>query len=258
LSEANENRDWRIYSYFAHILINHARKLYANDSFGIDIEETVYVLDALTIDLCLRVFPWATFRKNKAAFKLHTLLDLRGNIPTFISITDGKVHDVNILDELIPEVGAFYVMDRGYLDFHRLLTMNQNLVFYIIRFKKNTKYRRVYSSPVDKSTGLICDQIVVLTGNKSEVDYPDKLQRIHYIDSVTNKHFNLATNNFNLPALTIIKLYKSRWQVELFFKWIKQHLKIKTFYGTTENAVKTQIWIAVSTYIFWSRLSKKN
>ena len=257
LAEANENRDWRIYSDFAHMLINHARKLYANDSFGIDIEETVYALDASTIDLCLSVFPWATFRKNKAAVKIHTLLDLRGNIPTFISITDGKVHDVNILDELIPEVGAFYVMDRGYLDFHRLFTMNQNLAYFIIRFKKNTKYRRVYSSPVDKSTGLICDQIVVLTGNKSKVDYPDKLRRIHYFDSVTNKHFNFATNNFNLPTLTITKLYKSRWQVELFFKWIKQHLKIKTFYGTTENAVKTQIWIAVSTYVLVAIIKKE-
>ena len=257
LAEANENRDWRIYSDFAHILINHARKLYANDSFGVDIEETVYALDASTIDLCLSVFPWATFRKNKAAVKLHTLLDLRGNIPTFISITDGKVHDVNILDELIPEVGAFYVMDRGYLDYHRLFTIHQSLAFFIIRFKKNTKYRRVYSSPVDKSTGLICDQIVVLTGSKSKVDYPDKLRRIHYFDSVTNKHFNFASNNFNLPALTITQLYKSRWQVELFFKWIRQHLKIKIFYGTTENAVKTQIWIAVSTYVLVAIIKKE-
>ncbi len=257
LAEANENRDWRIYSDFAHILINHVRKLYANDSFGVDIEETVYALDASTIDLCLSVFPWATFRKNKAAVKLHTLLDLRGNIPTFISITDGKVHDVNILDELIPEVGAFYVMDRGYLDYHRLFTMHQSLAFFIIRFKKNTKYRRVYSSTVDKSTGLICDQVVVLTGHKSKIGYPDKLRRIHYFDSVTNKHFNFATNNFNLPALTITQLYKSRWQVELFFKWIKQHLKIKTFYGTSENAVKTQIWIAVSTYVLVAIIKKE-
>lgn len=257
LAEANENRDWRIYSDFAHILINHARKLYANDSFGVDIEETVYALDASTIDLCLSVFPWATFRKNKAAVKLHTLLDLRGNIPTFISITDGKVHDVNILDELIPEVGAFYVMDRGYLDYNRLFTMHQSLAFFIIRFKKNTKYRRVYSSPVDKSTGLICDQVVVLTGHKSKIGYPDKLRRINYFDSVTNKHFNFATNNFNLPALTITQLYKSRWQVELFFKWIKQHLKIKTFYGTSENAVKTQIWIAVSTYVLVAIIKKE-
>ena len=257
LAEANENRDWRIYSDFAHILINQARKLYANDSFGVDIEETVYALDASTIDLCLSVFPWATFRKNKAAVKLHTLLDLRGNIPTFISITDGKVHDVNILDELITEVGAFYVMDRGYLDYHRLFTMHQSLAFFIIRFKKNTKYRRVYSSPVDKSTGLICDQVVVLTGHKSKIGYPDKLRRIHYFDSVTNKHFNFATNNFNLPALTITQLYKSRWQVELFFKWIKQHLKINTFYGTSENAVKTQIWIAVSTYVLVAIIKKE-
>jgi hypothetical protein len=267
LAEANENRDWRIYSDFAHILINHARKLYANDSFGIDIEETVYALDVYWFSVnwnfpCFELVLNDNPNRRRKCVRierviLHTLLDLRGNIPTFISITDGKVHDVNILDELIPEVGAFYVMDRGYLDFHRLFIMNQNLAFFIIRFKKNTKYKRLYSSHVDKSTGLICDQVVVLTGNKSKVDYPEKLRRIHYFDSVTNKHFNFATNNFNLPALTITQLYKSRWQVELFFKWIKQHLKIKTFYGTTENAVKTQIWIAVSTYVLVAIIKKE-
>ncbi len=257
LSDANENRDWRIYQDFAQVLIQEARSLYINDDFGLELDETVYALDASTIDLCLSSFPWAKFRKTKSAVKLHTLLDLRGNIPTFISITDGKVHDVNILDELIPEPGAIYLMDRGYLDFKRLYNWNQNLAFFVTRAKKNTGLRRIYSNPIDKTTGLRCDQIVMLTGYLSKKAYPEKLRRIKFYDSETENTLVFLTNNFVLPALTIADLYRCRWQVELFFKWIKQHLRIKKFFGTSENAVKTQIWIAVSVYVLVAIVKKR-
>jgi hypothetical protein len=256
LAHANEKRDWRIYAEFAHTLIHMARKLYANEDFGVELNHTVYALDATTIDLCLSVFPWATFRKHKGGIKLHTLLDLRGNIPSFIRVTEAIVHDVNILDELIIEPGAFYVMDRGYLDFARLYTFTQHSAFFITRAKSNTKYRRLYSHPVDKSTGLMCDQTIVLTGFYSRQDYPDKLRRIRYVDPETGDCLTFLTNNFSLPALTIAKLYKCRWQVELFFKWIKQHLRIKSFYGTSDNAVKTQIWIAISVYVLVAIVKK--
>jgi hypothetical protein len=257
LAEANENRDWRIYRDFAQILIHTARNLYANEPFGLDLNETVYALDASTIDLCLSLFPWAKFRKTKAAVKLHTLLDLRGNIPSFISITDGKIHDVNILDELIPEAGAIYVMDRGYLDFSRLYCIHQYSAFFVTRFKTNTKFERVYSHKIDKSEGVICDQTVVLTGVHSKKEYPEKLRRIRYIDVKKQKRFDFMTNHFGLPSLTIAELYKNRWNVELFFKWIKQHLRIKAFFGTSENAVKTQIWIAISVYVLIAIIRKK-
>jgi uncharacterized protein DUF4372/DDE family transposase len=257
LAYANENRDWRIYCDFAQVLIHVARELYANDDFGLDLEETVYALDASTIDLCLSLFPWAKFRQSKGAIKLHTLLDLRGNIPSFIAITDGKVHDVNILDELTPEPGAIYVMDRGYLDFVRLYTLNQFAAFFVIRLKRNTKFRRLYSHPVDRTTGLLCDQTIVLSGQYSKTDYPDKLRRVKFIDVENNKRFNFLTNQFMLPALTIAEIYKNRWHVELFFKWIKQHLRIKSFYGTSENAVKTQVWIAVSVYVLVAIIKKR-
>jgi hypothetical protein len=256
LADANEKRDWRIYAEFAHTLIHMARKLYANEDFGVELDHTIYALDATTIDLCLSVFPWATFRKHKGGIKLHTLLDLRGNIPSFIRVTEAIVHDVNILDELIIEPGAFYVMDRGYLDFARLYTFTQRSAFFITRAKSNTKYRRLYSHPVDKSTGLMCDQTIVLTGFYSRKDYPDKLRRIRYVDPKTGDCLTFLTNNFSLPALTIAKLYKCRWQVELFFKWIKQHLRIKAFYGTSDNAVKTQIWIAISVYVLVAIVKK--
>ena len=242
LSNANRVRDWRIYADFANALINIARRLYADEDFGVELRETVYALDATTIDLSLSVFPWAKFRQKKAAIKLHTLLDLRGNIPTFIHISDGKLHDVNVLDILIPEPGSYYIMDRGYLDFKRLYTVNQYTAFFVIRAKKNFKFRRLYSNPVDKNKGLKCDQIVVLTGPKSSKYYPDKLRRIKYYDADRDKLLVFLTNNFSLPAFTVTLLYKSRWQIELFFKWIKQNLRIKSFYGDTENAVKTQIW----------------
>jgi transposase len=257
LADANEKRDWRIYADFAQVLIRIARDLYADDEFGVELDETVYALDASTIDLCLSLFPWAKFRKRKAAVKMHTLLDLRGNIPTFISITEGKVHDVNVLDELIPEPGAFYIMDRGYLDFSRLFTMNEYLAFFVIRSKSNTRFRRVYSRSVDKSTGLRCDQTIVLTGKDSSKDYPNKLRRVKFYDEKTNKRFSFLTNNFFVPALTVAELYKCRWQIELFFKWIKQHLRIKAFYGTSENAVKSQIWIAVSVYVLVAIVKKR-
>ena len=244
LAYANENRDWRIYCDFAQVLIHIARKLYADEDFGLELEETVYALDASTIDLCLSLFPWAKFRKTKAAVKLHTLLDLRGNIPTFIAITDGKVHDVNILDELIPEPGAIYVMDRGYLDFTRLYTIHQGGAFFVIRSKSNTRFSRVYSHRVDKSTGIQCDQSITLSGFYPKKEYPEKLRRVKFFDVEKKRRFNFLTNQFALPAITIAELYRSRWQIELFFKWIKQHLRIKAFYGTSENAVKTQIWIA--------------
>jgi len=257
LADANERRDWRIYADFAQSLIQTARRLYIDEDLGLELDNTVYALDATTIDLCLSVFPWAHFRQTKAAVKLHTLLDLRGNIPSFIHISDGKLHDVNVLDVLLPEPGAFYVMDRGYLDFERLYQLNLASAFFVIRAKANLKFRRLYSRPVDKDAGLRCDQTVVLTGFYSSQHYPDKLRRIKYYDAETNKRFVFLTNNFNLPALTIAELYRCRWQVELFFKWIKQHLRIKSFFGTSANAVKTQIWIAVSIYVLVAIIKKR-
>lgn len=257
IADANENRDWRIYAELAQHLIATARDLYRSDSFLDDLDETVYALDSTTIDLCLSVFPWANFRKTKAAIKLHTLLDLRGNIPSFIHISDGKLHDVNALDLLPIEAGAYYVMDRGYLDFRRLFTLNQASAFFVTRAKSNTKYRRLYSHPVDRATGLVCDQTVVLTGVASQKDYPVSLRRVKFHDLETGKTLVFLSNNFSLPALTIAQLYRSRWQVELFFKWIKQHLRIKTFFGTSENAVKTQVWIAVSVYVLVAIMKKR-
>lgn len=257
LAEANEKRDWRIYAELAQHLIGTARELYRDDSFLEELNETVYALDATTIDLCLSVFPWAPFKKNKAAIKLHTLLDLRGNIPTFIHISDGKLHDVNALDHLCLEAGAYYVMDRGYVDFERLYSFNQVPAFFVTRSKANMKFKRRYSQPVDKSTGLRCDQIIILTGYYSCKRYPDTLRRVKFKDASTGKLLIFLTNNFTLPALTIAQLYRSRWQVELFFKWIKQHLRIKRFYGTSENAVKAQVWIAVSVYVVVAILKKR-
>jgi len=257
LAYANENRDWRIYADFAQVLIHIARDLYADEDFGVELDETVYALDASTLDLCLSLFPWARFRKTKGAVKLHTLLDLRGNIPSFISITEGKVHDVNILDELIPEPGSVYIMDRGYLDFERLYLLHQCMAFFIIRSKRNTQFRRLYSHPIDKTTGLRCDQTIVLTGTTTKKHYPDKIRRVKFFDAQKGRSFSFLSNNFIVPALVIAELYRCRWQVELFFKWIKQHLRIKAFYGTSENAVKTQIWIAVSVYVLVAIVKKK-
>jgi hypothetical protein len=249
LADANETRDWRIFADFAHVLIAKARRLYQQDEFGVELEQTVYALDSTTIDLCLALFPWAQFRRHKAAIKLHTLLDLRGSIPSFIHITHGKVHDVQVLDVLLPEPGSFYVMDRGYVDFARLHILNQGFAFFVIRSKANLQFRRLYSHRVDKTTGLRCDQTIALTGPLTSQLYPEKLRRVRYFDLTHQQGFTFLTNNFTLSALTITQLYKSRWQVELFFKWIKQHLRIKAFYGTTENAVKTQVWIAISVYV---------
>ena len=257
LADANELRDWRIYSDFAQILIHEARHLYAEDDFGLELNDTVYALDSSTIDLCLSVFPWARFRKTKAAVKLHTLLDLRGSIPTFIWITDGKVHDVNVLDHLIPEPGAIYIMDRAYLDFRRLYQLHQAGAIFVIRSKTNTGLRRLYSHKVDKTTGVKYDQTVLLTGFYSSKDYPDKLRRIKFYDAEKERSFIFLTNKFSLPAPTIAELYRYRWRVEIFFKWIKQHLRIKKFYGTSENAVKTQIWIAISTYVLVAIMKKR-
>lgn len=257
LADANENRDWRIYADFAQVLIHTARGLYCQDEFGLQLDHTAYALDASTIDLCLSVFPWAKFRKHKGAVKLHTLLDLRGNIPSFIWITDGKTHEVNVLDELLPEPGAFYVMDRGYIDFLRLHFLALSMAYFVIRAKKNLKCRRLCSRPVDKSTGLKVDQTIVLTGIKTAKEYPDKLRRIKYYDKETKRTFVFLSNNFIIDALTIAMLYKLRWQIELFFKWIKQHLRIKAFYGTSENAVKSQIWIAVSIYVLVAIIKKR-
>jgi hypothetical protein len=257
LADANEKRDWRIYADFAQVLIHQARDLYSNEDFGLELDETVYALDSTTIDLCLSLFPWAKFRKTKGAVKLHTLLDLRGSIPVFIEITDGKFHDVNILDILIPEAGSFYIMDRGYIDFERLYSLYLSQANFIIRAKSNFQFRRIYSHPVDKSTGLKCDQTINLTGINVSKDYPEKLRRVHYIDQETNDDLVFITNNFTLSAITIAKLYKCRWQVELFFKWIKQHLRIKSFFGTSENAVKTQIWIAVTIYVLIAIVKKR-
>jgi hypothetical protein len=257
LADANETHDWRIYADFAHVLIGIARPLYAQDPIGVDLDESLYALDSTTIDLCLSLFPWARFRKHKAAVKMHTLLDLHGNIPTFIHITDGTVHDVNILDELLPEVGAFYVMDRGYIDFERLYVFTMCLAFFVVRTKENILLQRRYSHPVDKSIGVRSDQTVILTAIDSATAYPDALRRVSYYDADTDKRLKFLTNNFVLPALTIAHIYKSRWQVELFFKWIKQHLRIKAFFGTSENAVKTQIWIAVSVYVLVAIIRKR-
>ena len=257
LADANETRDWRIHAEFAQCLIAQARKLYAGDSFGIELENTTYALDSTTIDLCLSLFPWALFRTTKSAVKMHTLLDLRGNIPSFIHISDGKLGDVNVLDVLVLEAGAIYVMDRGYLDFARLYLLHQAQAFFVTRAKSNTRLRRVYSAAVDRSTGIICDQTVALTGATSRKDYPAQLRRIRFKDPETGKTLVLLTNNFNLSAAIICALYKARWQVELFFKWIKQHLRIKKFYGNSENAVKSQIWIAVSVYVLVAIIKKR-
>jgi IS4 transposase len=257
LADANEARDWRMHAEFAHRLIEQARKLYAGDSFGIELENTTYALDSTTIDLCLSLFPWALFRTTKSAVKMHTLLDLRGNIPSFIYISDGKLGDVNVLDVLEIEPGAIYVMDRGYLDFARLYLMHQTHAFFVTRTKSNTKFRRVYSAPVERSTGIICDQTIMLTGVISRKDYPEHLRRIRFKDPDTGKTLVFLTNNFAFPAATICALYKRRWQVELFFKWIKQHLRIKKFYGNSENAVKSQIWIAISVYVLVAIIKKR-
>ena len=257
LANANKVRDWRIYADFTQELMKIARNLYMNDAFAVDLANTVYAFDSSTVDLCLSLFSWAAFRRTKAAIKLHTLLDLRGNIPTFLHISDGKLHDVNAIDLLILEPGAFYIMDRGYLDFRRLYRFTVAAAFFVTRAKSNTKMRRVYSRPVDKETGLICDQTVVLTGVDTPHHYPDKLRRIKYHDATTDGLLVFLTNNFALPALTITELYRCRWQVELFFKWIKQHLRIKSFFGTSENAVKSQIWIAIGTYVLVAILKKR-
>jgi hypothetical protein len=257
LADANESRDWRIYADFAQVLIGIARPLYAHDPMGVDLDQSLYALDSTTIDLCLSLFPWARFRQHKAAVKMHTLLDLHGNIPTFIRVTDGNVHDVNILDEFLPEVGAFYVMDRGYIDFERLFIFTLCSAFFVVRSKENVLLERRYSRPVDKATGLRSDHTVILTAIGSAKVYPDPLRRITYFDAENNRRLKFLTNNFLLPALTVTQIYKCRWQVELFFKWIKQHLRIKAFYGTSENAVKTQIWIAVSIYVLVAIVRKR-
>ena len=257
LADANEQRDCRIYMDFAMCLIHTARQLYSSDSFAVELEQTVYALDTTTIDLCLSVFPWARFRSTKAAVKLHTLLDLRGNIPTFIHISDGKMHEVNVLDMLIPEAGSFYIMDRGFTDFARWYVLHQAQAFFVIRGKSNLLFRRLASRPVDTATGLRCDQTIGLTAAKASKEYPQHLRRIKFYDAEHDRHLVLLTNNFDLPALTIAQLYRCRWQVELFFKWIKQHLRIKRFYGTTENAVKTQIWIAITVYVLVAIVKKR-
>lgn len=257
LGDANESRDWRIFADFAQVLIRTARPLYAADPIGVDLDHSLYALDSTTIDLCLSLFPWAKFRKHKAAVKMHTLLDLHGNIPTFIRVTDGTVHDVNVLDDIFPEAGAFYVMDRGYIDFERLYVFTLSSAFFVVRTKENVLLQRRYSRSVDKSTGVRSDHTVVLTTIGSATAYPDTLRRISYFDAETNHRLKFLTNNFTLPALTIGQIYKCRWQIELFFKWIKQHLRIKAFFGTSENAVKTQIWIAVSVYVLVAIVRKR-
>ena len=258
LALANQNRDWRIYADFAQVLIAHARKLYIKDPLGVDLEQTVYAFDSTTIDLCLTLFPWAQFRRRKAAVKLHTLIDLRGNIPCFVHISNGKMHDVKALDHLPVEPGSFYIMDRGYIDFARLYRFQTHMAFFVTRAKKNLQFRRQKNRRVDKTTGLRCDQTIVLTGSKSAEEYPQSLRRIKYVDPDTGKRFVFLTNNFVLDAITIAKLYKCRWQVELFFKWIKQHLRIKAFYGTSDNAVKTQVWIAISVYVLVAIIKKEH
>ena len=257
LANANKRRDWRIHAEFARELIRIARPLYADEDLGVELDNTVFALDASTIDLCLSVFPWALFRSTKSAVKLHALLDLRGNIPTFIHISHAKLGDVKVLDMLVPEPGAFYVMDRAYLDFERLNVLHSMGAFFVLRAKSNTKYRRRYSRDVDKSTGLQCDQTIVLTGVGSKRDYPQPLHRVKYRDAKTGKTFNFLTNNFIVSPVAIADLYRHRWQVELFFKWIKQHLRIKSFYGTSENAAKTQIWIAVAVYVLVAIIKKR-
>ena len=257
LADANESHDWRIFADFAQVLIGIARPLHARDPIGIDLDQSLYALDTTTIDLYLSLFPWAKFRRHKAAVKMHTLLDLHGNIPTFIRITSGDVHDVNLLDEILPEAGAFYVMDRGYIDFQRLFVFTLSSAFFVVRTKSNVLLQRRYSHPVDKSTGVRSDQTVILSSFESASVYPDALRRVSYFDAETNQRLKFLTNNFALPALTIAQIYKCRWQVELFFKWIKQHLRIKAFYGTSENAVKTQIWIAVSVYVLVAIVRKR-
>ncbi len=257
LAKANENRDWRLYADFAQHLIAQARPLYGPQDSGLNLQETIYALDSSTIDLCLSVFPWARFRKTKSGIKLHTLLDLQGNIPSFIEITEAKLNDVNVLDALLPEPGAIYVMDRAYLDYERLHTFHRYGSYFVVRAKSNTQFRRLYSHANDRNEGLIYDQSGVLTGTKSAKRYPDKLRRIRYVDRERDKSLIFLTNNTYLPALTIAELYRNRWQVELFFKWIKQHLRIKSFYGTSENAVKTQIWIAVSVYVLLAIIRKR-
>ena len=257
LADANESHDWRIFADFAQVLIGIARPLHARDPMGIDLQQSLYALDSTTIDLCLSLFPWARFRRRKAAVKMHTLLDLHGNIPTFIRVTSGDVHDVNLLDEIMPEAGAFYVMDRGYIDFQRLFVFTLSSAFFVVRTKSNVLLQRRYSHPVDKSTGVRSDQTVILASFESASVYPDTLRRVSYFDTENNQWLKFLTNNFTLPALTIAQIYKCRWQVELFFKWIKQHLRIKAFYGTSENAVKTQIWIAVSVYVLVAIVRKR-
>jgi hypothetical protein len=257
LADANEAHDWRIFADFAQVLIHIARPIYANESLGFDLDNTVYALDSTTIDLCLSVFPWARFRAKKAAIKMHTLLDLRGPIPTFIEVSEGKLHDVNILDAIVPEPGSFYVMDRAYVDFKRLQVFHEAGAFFVTRAKKGIQFRRRYSRDIDASTGLRSDHTVVLAASASRKHYPDPLRRIHFHDAEQDRFLRFLTNNFDLPALTVCLLYKSRWQVELFFKWIKQHLRIKAFYGYSENAVKTQIWIAVSVYVLVAIVKKR-
>ena len=249
LANANKVRDWRIYADFAQVLIAQARTLYRGDEIGVELDRTVYALDSSTVDLCLSLFPWASFRKRKGAVKLHTLLDLRGNIPSLIIITNGKIHDVNIFDELVIEAGAIYIMDRGYIDFERLYAIHQASAFFVTRAKDNCDSRRIYSRPVDKTTGVQCDQTIALNGFYVSKHYPQHLRRVRYFDAVNNKRLVFLTNNFELPAITIAELYRCRWQVELFFKWIKQHLRIKKFYGNSQNAVKGQIWVAIATYV---------
>lgn len=257
LADANDTHDWRIFADFGQSLIAIARPLHAEDPIGFELDHTLYALDSTTIDLCLSLFPWAKFRKQKGAVKMHTLLDLRGNIPTFIGITDGKVHDVNLLDKILPEAGAFYVMDRGYIDFRRLYVFTLSAAFFVVRTKENFALQRRCSQQVDKTTGVRSDHTVILTAIDSAKAYPNTLRRISYLDMETNKRFKFLTNNFAVPALTIAQVYKARWQVELFFKWVKQHLRIKAFYGTSENAVKTQIWIAVSVYVLVAIIRKR-
>jgi len=257
LAHANQVRDWRIYADFAQVLIQRARELYAREPFGIELDQTVYALDATVIDLCLSLFPWAKFRRHKGAIKLHTLLDLRGNIPTIVFITHGKVHEVNILDRVPIEFGALYILDRAYGDFARLYRIHRSSAFFVIRAKGNFRFERLYSQPVDKSEGVQCDQIIILHHFYAKKDYPEKLRRIRFYDREQKRRLVFLTNNFTLPALTIAKIYKCRWQIELFFKWIKQHLRIKAFYGTSENAVKTQIWIAISVYVLVAIVKKQ-
>jgi len=257
LANANQSRDWRIYGDFAHVLITKARKLYVNEAFGVELDHTVYALDSTIINLCLSLFPWAIFRKTKGAVKMHTLMDLRGNIPTIVIITHGKIHDVHILDRITIEPGAFYIIDRGYLDFARLHAIHQASGFFIIRAKSNFHFKRLYSASVNKETGVQCDQTILPANFYAKKDYPSKLRRVRYYDAEINKRLVFLTNNFTLPAKTIADLYKCRWQIELFFKWIKQHLRIKAFFGTSENAVKTQIWIAISVYVLVTIIKKE-